>query len=110
MMHCEYSLCSVTQRSRLVPKLWESRQASAGRSYPSRQHTEGPEAAPSLLGEGKKYKSRLLQWHTWAKDLGASDIKALGRCRDIRRGLEKSQGLVFPDSDPCRTFPGMGNG
>lgn len=39
--------------------------------------------APSLLGEGKKYKSRLLQWHRWAKDLGASDIKALGRCRDI---------------------------
>lgn len=39
--------------------------------------------APSLLREGKKYKSRLLQWHRWAKDLGASDIKALGRCRDI---------------------------
>lgn len=71
-------LCSyVTQRSWLVPKLWESRQASAGSSCPTRQHTKGPEGAPSLLGEGKKYKSRLLQWHTWAKDLGASDIKAL---------------------------------
>lgn len=65
--------------------------------------------APSLLGEEKKYKSRLLQWHGWAKVLGASDMKVLGMCRDIPLWAEEQlQGLVF-DSERHRTFPGVEN-
>lgn len=39
----------------------ESKWVAGWTRYPARQHTEGPEVAPSLLGEGKKGKSRLLQ-------------------------------------------------
>lgn len=56
--------------------------------------------APSLLGEGKKYKSRLLQWHSWAKDLGASDRKKPWEDVGISRcGLKETRGLVL-DSEP----------
>lgn len=61
---------------------------------------KGLKVAPSLLGEGKKYKSRLLQWHSWAKDLGASDRKKPWEDVGISRcGLKEIQGLVL-DSEP----------
>lgn len=48
---------------------------------------EGLKVVPSLLREGKKYKSRLLQWHRWTKDSGASDIPAWVR-EESRFGLK----------------------
>lgn len=67
---------------------------------PTRQHPEGPESGSLPSGEGKKYKSRLLQWHSWAKDLGASDRKKPWEDVGISQcGLKEIQGLVL-DSEP----------
>lgn len=62
---------------------------------------------PPFLGR-ERNKSRLLQWHSWAKDLGASDIKALGMCGDIPVWAGGESSLVL-DPEPHRTFPGMEN-
>lgn len=70
---------------------------------------------PSLLGEGKKCKRDSCRWHSWAKDLGASDTKkpwerhwgrtSLGRTRGRRWELR----VWSLDSEPQGTFLGMKN-
>lgn len=65
---------------------------------------EGLKVVPSLLREGKKYKSRLLQWHRWAKDSGASDIKALGKCRDIPAWVREESRFGLKILNPIGPF------
>ena len=63
--------------------------------YPARQHTEGPEVAPSLLGEGKKGKSRLLQVAQLGSGLG---------CIRHEDGLGKVLGTYQPGLGERREF------
>lgn len=55
--------------------------------------------APSLLEERKKCKSGPLHWHSWAKDLGAFDMKppweSMGTSQcGLEEKKEVGQGLV----------------